>query len=97
MHRWLFEVEGGHGRTLRTRRRIEDTRPSGADPVSVFDAARGSHRVTQKNRSSELECGAMLAFLARMSDVLLMCGSGAELTSDVERKRHHDEMEAFFL
>ena len=52
VHPWLFEVEGGHGRTLRTRRRIEDTRPSGADPVSVFDAARGSHRVTQKNRSS---------------------------------------------
>ena len=54
VHRWLFEVEGGHGRTLWTRRRIEDTRPSIVDPVVVLDAAHGSHRVTQKNRSSIL-------------------------------------------
>ena len=47
MHRWLFEVEGGHGLTLWTHRRIEDTRPSIVDPVSVLDAAHGSHRVTQ--------------------------------------------------
>ena len=48
----LFEVEGDHGLTLWTRRRIEDTRPSIVDPVSILDAAHGSHRVTQKNRSS---------------------------------------------
>ena len=49
----MFEVEGGHGRTLWTRRRIEDTRPSIVDPVSVLDAAaHRSHGVTQKNRSS---------------------------------------------
>ena len=48
----MFEVEGGHGWTLWTRRRIEDTRPSIVDPVSVLDAAHGSHRVTQKKRSS---------------------------------------------
>ena len=34
--RWLFEVEGGHGRrTLWTRWRIEDTRPSIVDPSSA--------------------------------------------------------------
>ena len=43
---------GLFGLTLWTRRRIEDTRPSIVDPVSVLDAAHGSHRVTQKNRSS---------------------------------------------
>ena len=32
-----------------------DTRPSIVDPVSVLDAAHGSHRVTQKNRSSSAE------------------------------------------
>ena len=39
----LFEVEGGHGRTLWTRRRIiEDTRPSGVDPVNTPNVARGA-------------------------------------------------------
>ena len=45
----MFEVERGHGRTLWTRRRIEDTPPSIVDPViNVLDDAHGSHRVTQK-------------------------------------------------
>ena len=48
----MFEVEGGHGRTLRTRRRIEDTRPSGVDPVNAPNVARGSQRVTQEKKSS---------------------------------------------
>ena len=55
MHRWLFEVEGGHRRTLRTlrtRRRIEDTRPSDVDPVNAPNVARGSQRVTQVKKSS---------------------------------------------
>ena len=52
-HRWLFEVEGGHGQTrLRTRRRIEDTRPSGVDPVNAPNVARGSQRVAQEKKSS---------------------------------------------
>ena len=46
MHRWLFEVEGGHVRTQWTRRRIEDTRPSIVDPVSVLDAAHGRTGLT---------------------------------------------------
>ena len=48
VHRWLFEVEGDRGRTLWTRRRIEDTRQNGADPVNAPNVARGSQRVTQK-------------------------------------------------
>ena len=39
---------------LWTRRRIEDTWPSIVNPVSVLDAAHGSHRVTEKNRSSKV-------------------------------------------
>ena len=50
--RCIDEVEGGHGRTIWTRRRIEDTCLSIVDPVSVLDAAHGSHGVTQKKRSS---------------------------------------------
>jgi len=46
--RCIDEVEGGHGRTLWTRRRIDDTRPRIVDPVSVLDPAHGSHRVTRK-------------------------------------------------
>ena len=39
--RWLFEAKGGHGRTLWTRRRIEDTPPSDVDPVKAPNVARG--------------------------------------------------------
>ena len=49
----LRPKEAGHGRTLWTRRRIEDTRPSIVDPVSVLDAVHGSHRVTQKKERLE--------------------------------------------
>ena len=44
----MFEAKGGHGRTLRTRRRIEDTRLSGVDPINAPNVARGSQRVTQE-------------------------------------------------
>ena len=52
MHRWLFEVEGGHGLTQWTRRRVEGTRPSRIDPVVAPNTARGSEKVTQKKSSS---------------------------------------------
>ena len=52
----MFEVKGGHGRTLWTRRRIEDTQPSGAEPVNAnapTSLARGAEgqRVTQEKKS----------------------------------------------
>ena len=50
MHRWLFEVDGGHGLTQWTRRRVEGTRPSRIDPVVALNTARGSEKVTQEKR-----------------------------------------------
>ena len=54
VHRWLFEVDGGHGPTQWTRRRVEGTRPSKIDPVSALNTARGSERVTQEKNSSTM-------------------------------------------
>ena len=48
----MFEVEGGHGQTLRTRRRIEDTRPSGVDPVNAPHVARGSQRGSLRKKKT---------------------------------------------
>ncbi|EJK58803.1 hypothetical protein THAOC_21041, partial [Thalassiosira oceanica] len=48
MHRWLFEVDGGHGPTQWTRRRVEGTRPNRIDPVVAPNTARVSEKVTQK-------------------------------------------------
>ncbi|EJK68933.1 hypothetical protein THAOC_09854 [Thalassiosira oceanica] len=52
MHRWLFEVDGGHGPTQWTRRRVEGTQLSRIDPVVAPNTARGSEKVTQKKSSS---------------------------------------------
>ena len=52
MHRWLFEVDGGHGPTQWTRRRVEGTRPSRMEPVVALNTARGSEKVTQEKSSS---------------------------------------------
>ena len=53
VHRWLFEVEGGHGQI---HQRIEDTHPSSVDPVNNLDTTHGSQRVTQKKRLSDDDC-----------------------------------------
>ena len=37
-----------------TRRRVEDTRPSGGDVVNVPNAARGSEKITQEKNSSSV-------------------------------------------
>ncbi|EJK55730.1 hypothetical protein THAOC_24506 [Thalassiosira oceanica] len=52
MHRWLFEVDGGHGPTQWTRRRVEGTRPSRIDPVVAPNTDRVSEKVTQEKSSS---------------------------------------------
>ena len=52
MHRWLFEVDGGHGLTQWTRRRVEGTRPSRMEPVVALNTACGSEKVTQEKSSS---------------------------------------------
>ncbi|EJK45619.1 hypothetical protein THAOC_35760 [Thalassiosira oceanica] len=57
MHRWLFEVDGGHGPTQWTRRRVEGTRPSRIDPVVAPNTARVSEKVTQKKSSSAISRG----------------------------------------
>ncbi|EJK52447.1 hypothetical protein THAOC_28273, partial [Thalassiosira oceanica] len=44
----MFEVDGGHGPTQWTRRRVEGTRPSRIVPVVAPNIARGSEKVTQK-------------------------------------------------
>ncbi|EJK61369.1 hypothetical protein THAOC_18147 [Thalassiosira oceanica] len=54
VHRWLFEVDGGHGPTQWTRRRVEGTRPSMIDPVVATNTARVSEKVTQEKSSSSL-------------------------------------------
>ncbi|EJK65717.1 hypothetical protein THAOC_13398, partial [Thalassiosira oceanica] len=54
MHRWLFEVDGGHGPTQWTSRRVEGlegTRPSRIDPVIAPYTARGSEGHTGKSSS----------------------------------------------
>ena len=71
VHQWLFVVEGGHGWTLRTRRRIEDTRPSGVDPVNAPNVARGSQRVAQGKKSSYSHLRCLLLLLQR-------AGAGSE-------------------
>ncbi|EJK55549.1 hypothetical protein THAOC_24712 [Thalassiosira oceanica] len=49
MHRWLFEVEGGHGPTQWTRRRVEGhSTEQDIDFVVAPNTARVSEKVTQK-------------------------------------------------
>ncbi|EJK48501.1 hypothetical protein THAOC_32692, partial [Thalassiosira oceanica] len=47
-HRWLFELEGGHGPTQWTRRRAEGTQSSRKDPVIAPNTARVSERVIRE-------------------------------------------------
>jgi len=68
----LFEVEGGHGRTLRTRPSAHrgHSRPSGVDPVNAPNVACGSQRVTQGKKSSiQLKLG-----LFQGQYLFLVCG-----------------------
>ena len=67
MHRWLFEVDGGHGPTQWTRRRVEGTRPSRIDPVVAPNTARVSEKVTQKKSSSRSTMPRMSEFSSRLS------------------------------
>ncbi|EJK76395.1 hypothetical protein THAOC_01845 [Thalassiosira oceanica] len=60
MHRWLFEVDGGHGPTQWTRRRVEGTRPSRIDPVVAPNTARVSEKVTQKKGYSDGSAAAVI-------------------------------------
>ncbi|EJK51763.1 hypothetical protein THAOC_29038 [Thalassiosira oceanica] len=60
MHRWLFEVDGGHGLTQWPCRRVEGTRPSRIDPVAAPNTARVSEKVTQEKSSS---CARMIGWV----------------------------------
>ena len=80
MRRWLFEIEGGHGRTQWIRRRIiEDTRPSIVDPVSVLDAAHGSHRVTQKEKKRSSEGKMRWLFVFMLFSTAYGYGKGGQM------------------
>ena len=46
----MFEVDGGHGPTQWTRRRLEGTRPSRIDPDVAPNTARVSEKVTQEKK-----------------------------------------------
>ncbi|EJK68450.1 hypothetical protein THAOC_10366 [Thalassiosira oceanica] len=51
MHRWLFEVDGGHGPTQWTRRRVEGTRPSRIDPVVPVWSQQPQENKSNRNKS----------------------------------------------
>ncbi|EJK65925.1 hypothetical protein THAOC_13175, partial [Thalassiosira oceanica] len=81
MHRWLFEVDGGHGPTQWTRRRVEGTRPSRIDPDVAPNTARVSEKVTQKKSSSDPSCQPVTCDILILASLSISKGGSAKVNA----------------